>query len=47
MEQFQIIEEFIEELKEHGNVFEWLGIYEIIKWNHIFSVPIYFLLGLL
>lgn len=29
-----------------GNLFQWLGIYLIINWKHIYSVPIYILLGL-
>ncbi|QOR68019.1 hypothetical protein IM538_07770 [Cytobacillus suaedae] len=28
-----------------GNLYEWLGIYKIYHWKHIYSVPIYFLIG--
>lgn len=30
-----------------GNLYEWLGIYKIHHWKHIYSVPIYFLLGVI
>jgi hypothetical protein len=26
-------------------IFQWLGIYELLKWKHIYSVPPYILLG--
>jgi hypothetical protein len=29
-----------------GNIFQWLGIYELLKWKHIYSVPIYFIMGI-
>lgn len=29
-----------------GNVFQWLGIYELLKWKHIYSVPIYLIMGI-
>ncbi|MGO4889936.1 CBO0543 family protein [Anaerobacillus sp. MEB173] len=28
------------------NIYEWLGLYELTNWQHIFSVPFYFLIGL-
>lgn len=30
-----------------GSIYQWLGIYKIIKWKMIYSVPIYFILGVL
>ncbi|MFV2049648.1 CBO0543 family protein [Metabacillus sp. YM-086] len=29
-----------------GNIYQWLGIYKILKWKHIHSVPIYILMGI-
>jgi H+/Cl- antiporter ClcA len=26
-------------------IFQWLGIYKLLKWRHIYSVPPYILLG--
>ncbi len=28
------------------NIFEWLGIYEMLKWEHYYSFPIYILMAL-
>ncbi|MCQ6281064.1 CBO0543 family protein [Bacillus sp. EB600] len=28
------------------NIFQWLGIYKIKKWNHLYSVPLYILIGI-
>lgn len=28
------------------NIFQWLGIYMLLKWKHIYSVPAYVLLGI-
>jgi hypothetical protein len=29
-----------------GNIYGWLGIYKILNWRHIYSVPIYLLMGI-
>jgi hypothetical protein len=28
------------------NIFQWMGIYKINKWNHLYSVPFYILIGI-
>jgi hypothetical protein len=30
-----------------GSIYQWLGIYKILKWKHIYSVPIYILMGVI
>jgi hypothetical protein len=27
-------------------IFKWLGIYKVLKWEHIYSVPFYILIGI-
>ncbi|MEH6930134.1 hypothetical protein V7Z65_26080, partial [Priestia megaterium] len=28
------------------SIFKWLGIYKVLKWEHIYSVPFYILIGI-
>ena len=32
-------------ITEGESIFKWLGIYKVLKWEHIYSVPFYIMIG--